>query len=413
MTPVFWPVRPARPLPPPRPGGAGGSAIEPFPTAPYALTLADNAFLKLNASLDTAMLARAADATTRGLCAAVVDLRPVGGGDGIYQGYNDDDMLYVGSLQKISAMYAAFELRDRVQRHVNNAIAHGSSTSASDWLKMQMDLKTAWQPKLDAAFPKLPSGFPKLAEIFTFSAGVVNFSSSGQSTPQLDAIGQGSVSSLKFLERLKLMLRWSNNHAASSCILALSYPYMNGVLKSAGFFDPGSTGLSSGPPRGLWISGNYVDLSKDWLPDRTANDAAAGQPKTARWFAPPLPTRPKTNFAATARQVARFMALIGLDKLVDAQSCREMRALMSGRELNRPPYTSGTGSFLARALFDAHRPFDEVWGKIGIGDDSLFHDCGIVERTVAGTKSRYAVVGLGATSYGQLAKFFEEVDKGI
>jgi hypothetical protein len=47
----------------------------------------------------------------------------------VYQGFNDDEMLYVGSLQKLSALYAAFHLRAKVQEHVGAAIAAGTPTT--------------------------------------------------------------------------------------------------------------------------------------------------------------------------------------------------------------------------------------------------------------------------------------------
>jgi hypothetical protein len=403
-------------------GGGGGTAgavsVEPFPATPYAITLVDNPVL------NTAISSLASDPALKDLCVAVIDLS----GDPSYAGFNDDDMLYVGSLQKISAMYAAFELRSRVQQHAKAAVAGGLSTAAPGWRQTLFDdLKAAWQPKLDAAFPSsLPKGFPKLADIFTISnTGEVSFSSSGQTQDQLDHIdGAGSVVGLKFLESLKLMVRWSNNHAAAQCILALSYPYINGVLKGAGFFDPGNTGASAIPPRGLWISGNYADISKDWLPDATANDANAGQPKTPRWTHTTLPPRAKTNFVATARQVARLLALVEQDALVDARACAEMRALMSAAELHTRLARNNSLSYVELALREGGRQYDNVFSKIGIGDDGRIHDCAIVERTVSDPlgdiKFRYAVAGLGApndlgtlANPGLLLQLFTGVDKAI
>jgi len=398
-------------------GGGGGPAVvalDPFPNTALALSLADNGFLRINPRLSSAMSALAANPATKDMCVAVVDLQaPPAGVDGVYQGFNDDDMLYVGSLQKISAMYAAFELRSRVRQHVAAAIAGGLSTGAADWQKMLLDLKTAWQPKLNAAFPALPPGFPDLNTIFSLSvAGNVDFSTSGKSKTQLDGVGgHGSLAGLKFLEWLKLMLRWSNNQAASKCILALSYPYINGVLKGAGLFEPASTGIFSTPPRGLWISGNYAVIAKDWIADRTADDANAGQAKTARWA---TPQRPKTNFGATARKVAQLFALIAKDRLVDAAASQEMRDLLSGAELNRRPGTRGLGSFIEGALHNAGRSFDAVYSKIGIGDDNRLHDAGIVQRAIVGGKSRYVVVALGSdNNFAHLSKVFVDIDTAL
>jgi hypothetical protein len=384
---------------------------DPFPAVPYSLTLGSNPDLNSISAL-------ARDPKFKDLCVAVIDLS----GDPSYIGFNDDDMLYVGSLQKISPMYAAFELRSRVQQHVAAAVAAGlSTTSSTGWQQTLFDdLKTAWKPKLDAAFPaRLPKGFPDLNTIFTIStAGIVHFASSGQTLAQLDHIGGSSVahSDLGFLEHLKLMIRWSNNHAAARCILALSYPYINAALRGAGLFDPGP------PPRGLWISGNYDDISKDWLRDFTADDANAGQQKTTRWTR--WHSRPKTNFAATARQVARLLAMVELGTLVDAQASLEMRALMSGAELNDQHHPERAMSYVDIALRHGGREIDRVFSKIGIGDDPFIHDCAIVERTVTDSSGdinfRYVVVGLGAPNdlgtpalTGPLFKLFVEIDKVI
>ena len=376
-------------------------SIEPFP-APFVLSLINKP------ALNTAIAAIAADPALTGLCAGVVDLSGPS-----YAGFNDDDMLYVGSLQKICAMYVAFELRSRVRQQVAAAIADGLSTSKTGWhLAVIKDLESAWQPKLTAAFPKpLPAGFPKLNDIFTFTnTGDVNFSSNGESQADLDhretkngtdGIAHGDISGLKFFELLKQMLRWSNNQAAGRCVLALSYPYINGVLKGAGFFDRASAGPPATPARGLWMSGSYT--GSDWL----AKDAA-GIALSPRWAK--AQDRRVTNFAGTARQVACLMMLLAQDKLVTDPSNpdvnKEIRDVLSG--------THGIGSYLASALRSGGRPFDEVFSKIGWGNDTRRHDCGIVERTVAGTKVRYAVAGLGGdNNLVSLSKLFVEIDKAI
>jgi hypothetical protein len=414
---------------------SGATVVGPFPTAAPALALADNgAIPHLHAALDRAFGTLAG---TR-MCAAAVVLSPtaiglsaiapwataLAGVDGLYQGFHDDDMVYVGSMQKMSAMYAAFELRSRVRVQLAAALAAGATPTRATWLQVQQDLRTAWQPVLDAAFPPpLPSGFPDLDTIFAFTEHpapplppdrFIDFRSAGRSQAQIDrGVDQDQV---EFREWLNLMVRWSNNHAASRCILALSYPYINGVLRGAGLFDPTTT-----PPKGLWISGNYADASKNWLPDEKADDANAGQLKDAPWS---THRRPRTNFGATARQAAHLMTLIALGKLPASD---EMRALLTGAEIAHPPghpadYSRGTLSLIAEALDKAHLPYSAVHDKIGISDDSgdaidrnLVHDAGFVERSVAGRSwPRYVVVGLCGPGNGvDLMQFFVDVDTAI
>lgn len=360
------------------------TTINPFPTAPYTLTLD-----KTNAHLNKEMKRLAAIPKLKDMCAAIVDLT-----DPIklpYAGLNDDEMLYVASIEKISAMYAAFELRSRVRAHVANAIADGISTRKSHWERtIVKQLETAWKPILNATFPKkLPKGFPKLTEIFTFSnAGEVDFKSTKKKV-NLDKRGEfGSVSDLEFLDCMKLMLRWSNNRAADKCIIALSYPYINGSLAGVGLFDAKAK-------LGMWLSGSY--RGNDWK--------GAAIALTPRWAM--LQKRKVSNFTATARQTATLMTLVAKDKLVDAQASQEMRNLLDG--------ASGIGSYVKAALDNDGRASNIIFSKIGYGNDKRSHDCAIVERTVSGKTLRYVVVGLGSEPRDrrELSRLFVELDKCI
>lgn len=380
----------------------GAVSVEPFPATARALWLVDNGVLPglaRNDKLFSAMQALKADPDTKDICVAVVDLRPGPIGPlKLYQGYNDHDMLYVGSLQKISPMYAAFELRARVRKHVKAAVAAGLTVNAANWKKMQADIKAAWQPKLDAAFsaPRGP-GFPDLASIFTLTPpDKVKF------TPS-------------FRDSLTQMVKCSDNQEASKCILALSYPYINGVLRGAGFFEPDVSGDAG---EGLWISGNYHDGSKDWIPDPTVNDANAGQIKTLRWQTTTTPPRIKTNFAATAQQVARMYALLAQDRLVnnadpdadvaDPDTSKEIRALLALAE-------RCASSFIGRILRAAHHPLDAIFSKIGIdAGDEFVHDGGIVQHTLGGVSSRYVVAALGMNNDRHLLeKVFLTIDTAL
>jgi hypothetical protein len=178
------------------------------------------------------------------------------------------------------------------------------------------------------------------------------------------------------------MLRWSNNEAASKCIRALSYPYINGVLSAAGFFDRSSK-------VGLWLSGDY--LNHDWLKgDR------AGQPLSPPWAR--FQRRKVTNFGGTAFQVARLLTLLAQGRLVDKGSSTEMISIMTG--------VAGIGSYIRGGLVGAvpPRPFGAIASKIGCGDEvpppgcGFTHDCAIVRVDRGGDPARtirYVVVALG------------------
>jgi hypothetical protein len=180
-------------------------------------------------------------------------------------------------------------------------------------------------------------------------------------------------------------LRWSNNQAASKCIRALTYPYINGVLGAAGFFNKTSR-------VGLWLSADFQ--GHDWLKRN-----GAGQPLSPRWAR--LQRRKVTNLAGTAFQVARLLTLLAQGRLVDKESSREMISIMTG--------VHGIGSYIRGALAHAAppRPFSVIASKIGFGDEKtpsglwrpFSHDCAIVTVDRGGAPARtirYVLVALGS-----------------
>jgi hypothetical protein len=350
---------------------------DPFPTQARQLSLN-----LAEPTMTGPMASVASDAGLSHLCAAVIDLAdttaPLP-----YAGFNDEEMIFVASLQKISALYAAFELRSRVRAQTRAAIQGGLATTSRNWQdQIVHDLETLWRPKLAAAFPGLPRGFPNIKRIFSFSdTGQVDFAAASPpvSIDQIDKIGSRGEPVGKFGDLMKMMLRWSNDAAASLCIRELSYPYINGVLSGAGFFDKTAK-------KGMWLSADFE--SNDWLP---ANKA--GQVLTARWQA--AQSRTRSNIAGTASQIARFMACLATDTLLDpvdptatpAALHQEMRDLMSG--------TQGIGSYVATGLRLGRRNVTLVTSKIGLGDDLRSHDCAIVTSEPPNPPLRYVVVGLG------------------
>lgn len=349
--------------------------IAPFPDAPYT-----QSFDTANKGLTTCAGTASGDADVKDLCSAVVD---VTGNPSLppYFGSNDTDMLYVASLAKIMPMYAVFELRWRVESHAKKMISDGLSTAKAGWENKVFDeLKKAWKPILDAKFPSFPQGFPKLSDIFSLQPnGDVNLAerSPPLTDADLDSIGEFGTPQGKFRDWMRLMLRWSNNEAASKCILDLSYPYINGALSAAGFFNEATKS-------GLWLSGDYT--GHDWLPS-----GKAGQKLSARWAR--LQKRSVTNFAGTAMQVARFMTLLAQGNLIDSASCSDMISMMTGED--------GIGSYIKVGLQSATPPraVSSVASKIGYGDDRFSHDCGIVRVERGGDPAkmiRYISVVLGS-----------------
>src|SRR5438093_2579195 len=233
--------------------GGGPAVVDPFPVANSI------GFSAPNASLATCINAASQDPNVKDLCTGVIDLTGLGASAATlpYVGHNDSERLYVGSIAKIYPLLAAFELRQRVTLQANAMISlQGLSTSTSGWQTKVFDtIQKAWQPQLDAKFPGLPKGtHPNFSKV-------------------LELAPDGTASFRKeFTDWIKAATKQNDEAAAGNYIRALSYPYINGVLESAGFFD-------SATNTGLWISGDYN--SNDWL----ANDKA-GKPIDANWQKP-------------------------------------------------------------------------------------------------------------------------------
>jgi hypothetical protein len=327
--------------------------------------------------------------TAMPVCTALVDLT----GDPAmppYAGVYNQEMIFAGSLPKICVMYAAFALRARVQAFVDAAGANGAPVVPPG---ITSAIENAWKPKLRALFQGRPTTsfgnkqdvtFPKLDQILTFSPdGKVDFK---RATPSLtdakiDEIGEFGAPQGMFHERMRSMLRWSNNAAASNCILALGYIYLNGALARAGLFDG----------KGLWCH--------DWVTtdaQRKAN--AAGPLLTPRWAT--AQRRRRSNITATAAQVARFMTLLAKNKLVDATASHEMRALVKAD-------AGGLGSDANDALRRVGRDPSLVIAKFGLGDDGFSHEGAIIERTVDGKHLRYVAVGLGYSPKRRRQNWFD------
>lgn len=380
--------------------GDDAGAVEPFRRHPYVLPLE-----MTNETLSTCADDVERDPDTAPLCGAVADLTGQPELPPFYA-HNPMDMLYVGSLAKLYPMYVAFELRKRVEEQARDMIRFGLPTATPGWeRRVFAALEKAWKPKLKAAFPTRPEGLPKFAEIFTLSpTGEARFAENDPplTNADLDARppdprpGRPPISPEfktppgKFRDWMRLMMRWSSNEASSRCIRALGYPYLNGTLRSAGFFDPRSRA-------GLWISGDY--LGNDWL-----KADAAGQPLSARWTG--LQRRRVTNFGGTAVQVARLMTLLAQGRLVDKASSEEMLRLMTG--------VAGIGSYVRGALHRAEprRPFTRIASKIGLGNDEFSHDCALVTLNRDADPARpirYVVVVLGGRPRRQRSDLREMV----
>jgi hypothetical protein len=287
-----------------------------------------------------------------------------------YGGAEDNIERYAGSMPKIAAMYAAYRLRERL----NNAAGALAATKAEDVIP---EVEAAWKPVVSTAYPKKPPDFPKLKRIFKVVGGPgawkFVFSNSNMDYAALDAMHENAIpASMGFRDRMKLSIGWSDNGATGSLVEDLGRQYINGALAAEGLYDRSSN-------KGLWLSGNYDGVARGvWETKPDSGDAQG----------------------ATAATVAAFLMLMDTDRLVDAESSKDMRENIMG-----VPWFHTT-------LQTNGRPAT-AYGKVGIdtGKDQDRHDCGVITRNEpGGLRFRYAAVALNAKNNGVLDDLIVKLD---
>jgi hypothetical protein len=341
------------------------------------------------------------------LSGAVIDLRA---GPGLIayassNGTDDIDTFNIGSMGKAVALYAAFELRHRLRKALAAAKLASMDTVSSGWEGRFFKLvEQMWSSRVNAGFGGPgglrgldPTGrFPKLKQMFALTGGAapkvefIKGTATDNFIIDLD-LGAPNPTTMKFTEMLKSMVFQSNAAAASVVVLAVGYPYLNGLLRNAGFFDPSTN-------QGIWISADYA--SHDWAFDYMKLSARGKKHYKAT-----------TNLAGNAKQFARLLALADLGKLFDSDgaACSEMRQIMRRHPiagLHNPDTSPIRDAVVATPPPAGPLTVDEAYAKIGIGvaapPSTLqgAHDCAIIARKKGATPLRYVAVVVGGYTSG-------------
>src|ERR1044071_6211672 len=245
----------------------------PFP-AKFAdpLTFNQSTFNRpIDSAFQKALNAAAVDPPFRGLPSVrdlsidIVSLEPSGAN--VVTGQYDDDMHYSGSLLKVAAMYAAFQLHKAVH----------------DFGRALGQFKKSFDVRIASAVARIPLSLrtpPRYDEIFT----------------------PAREFRTDFAGHVRSMIVYSSEDSAGIIIKALGYSWINGVLQSAGFFKD---------PRGIWFAGNY----KPNFPVVTVPSVNDGPVKQA----------------TTCIDMARLFVLLQRDQLVkDAANSRMKELLKDG-----------------------------------------------------------------------------------
>jgi hypothetical protein len=307
----------------------------------------------------------------------------------------------LGSMSKIAAMYAAYQLKFDLEELARQkslltqkdlfdaARALWADTQKPDPKKIATLFST--NPKIETfaqlvavdGLPlPLPDGFglPQLDQIFTVIPGSsstplkLRFTGSdkilvdpavpgsppqetsevrGYITRKGEALGE--VRKLSFAERLYLMIDESDNAAAHSCIESLGFLYTHSAIWQADFYRPERGG-------GLW-------------------EASTHDKPGTHWILPPVPlpsANPAVDFvSATPCSVASLLTLLEQKRLVNPNSCAGMKHLLD-KQKSGVPGGSHTRSYFKEGL--SGFTLDRIHSKLGIGTHR--NDAAIIVRTV-------------------------------
>jgi hypothetical protein len=324
----------------------------PWPASPVTVAFTPNASLEscLQPKLDAHPPFKKAIKDKK-LCFAVADLAH---GGARYFGVNDKEQWNTASLAKIATMAAAFYLKAAVDAAAKEIAADATaSAEITTDKKLFKALNKAWDPLIKAKFPRRAFTPPRLDHIFsatdTGSGWDIQFKEIEKDSAKIDAAHNhnGKIDKLGFKERMYLMVAFSDNWAAHTCIDDLGFNYIGGALQDAGFYD--------GDKTGFWTRSNYNGVK--WGPAIGSGQAEA---------------------------VCRFLCALQLGTLVDKISSNAMLALME-----KAPNSSGIGSWILGVLPDSP---DELYSKVGVWNGHYSEGVVVNGATVGGTAFKYALI---------------------
>lgn len=240
-----------------------------------------------------------------------------------WAGLREHEVHYSGSLLKVAAMYAAFDLRSSADQLATD----GGLTT---WPQIEAALKATFDPEIDVHTPSLISGSPLLRP------------EDKSRKPDYSAVLQLGTAGGDFVvdfaqaqwDAFEDMMVQQHNPGATTTIHGLGYPYLNGKIADDGFFD--------GVGEGLWLAGDYT-FGAQWpsarIPCVNDQDTAQGM---------------------TAWHLAMLLTLLADDSLVGAKSSVGMKDRMKR-----------AGKFFTQTnppIWPANGRFVPTHGKVGIGN---------------------------------------------
>jgi hypothetical protein len=227
---------------------------------------------------------------------------------------------YIASEAKVAVMYSAYALRDMVERFA----ASTGANSANLFVRLAKEM----DPSIIKASKNIARSLlmdvhrvPSYRNVFAMQ-------------PATWGVGVTVAFTPGFNSALEGMIVPSNNVHAGTCVRGVGYGYLNGALAEGDFFNPSND-------QGLWVAGDFQQ-GKKWPYVRivSSNDGLVAQ-------------------AGTTRDMAKLVALIMTDRVLDPASCNEMRGrLAKAAKGIDTPWVARTGVFKAGTI---------THNKLGLG----------------------------------------------
>ncbi len=349
----------------------GVSPVMLFPSAPSLFFANDS---KLQGAVDNARK-EVEDQTNVPFTTriAIIDLGAKSASGTLKWGGHQAEVVdYIASMAKVSALFGAFALRDMVFRF---AMRFQAMMSLMPAMLVVQGIKkpTVFDGLQNFVDPAILGGADKRLSALKEPYLKPGYASAF-TTPRFGQAYTPAFSASYRQALHEMIVPSSNGHAAIS-IHGIGYAYLNGALQAVRLWEK---------DKGLWLAGDFM---RQW-PYATVgsdNDAAVAQ-------------------AGTALNMAKLMALIVCDAVIDGAACKQMREILGAA------VTGPDQSWLTRPKAvpqDSLRiPLDRIKAtKLGLGPlkkggsvrSEVFHFEGLNK---AGRNYAVCYQNLGTQQYG-------------
>ena len=242
-----------------------------------------------------------------------------------HAGINETVLHYSGSLLKVAAMYAAFQLR-------RSADQFARASRAASPTQLFSDMSASFDPVI------LPAVAAVSSAAIPAALKVPKYSILFDAAPLPRG---GFTCSFKpaFQSNLFNMIVNGDNTSSTTCVQQLGYGWINGALKEGGFF-------STATNKGIWLAGGFTGETPTMPYVRldSSNDGPVGQ-------------------ATTCFDMAKLYANLFPNPLVDATNFGEMLPLLAGAATGPDvPWLTRSG------IKPAGIGFTYTHDKIGLGE---------------------------------------------